>query len=411
MNSALNEFLSEFINALNEDNYEKISELISIREENLSEDSEKMPSKRSITNRMRLIQEISGANANELEAQIDSICGNEEIWSSLILSHLKVAKVLNSKGNGLNKFFEATTEQIKAMNSFLRIFSTSSHLPLLYKLSRECWQLANFSGSSEAQEQAARVINRSFIACITERSNYSRKWGTYRIAALLLRIYFHLGQLNLVQNVIKALNACELPGIDEFPRAHTVTFNYFLGRYYFNREEFEASEKCFVFCFERLSAFPCQLNSVLHFLIPVKLILSLQKPNFHLIFLFKSKQNRLFYQNLVEVMSAGDLDTYKRLLHENSQTLLKFGSFTLYEKLFLLILRQKVIRIHKLLENSTRISLILLKNLCKTEELEDVTCLVANLIAKGLIRGYISEEKQFLVLSAQNPFPNTGILL
>ena len=110
-------------------------------------------------------------------------------------------------------------------------------------------------------------------------------------------------------------------------------------------------------------------------------------------------------------MSAGDLDTYKRLLHENSQTLLKFGSFTLYEKLFLLILRQKVIRIHKLLENSTRISLILLKNLCKTEELEDVTCLVANLIAKGLIRGYISEEKQFLVLSAQNPFPNTGILL
>ena len=411
MNSALNEFLSEFINALNEDNYEKISELISIREENLSEDSEKMPSKRSITNRMRLIQEISGANANELEAQIDSICGNEEIWSSLILSHLKVAKVLNSKGNGLNKFFEATTEQIKAMNSFLRIFSTSSHLPLLYKLSRECWQLANFSGSSEAQEQAARVINRSFIACITERSNYSRKWGTYRIAALLLRIYFHLGQLNLVQYVIKALNACELPGIDEFPRAHTVTFNYFLGRYYFNREEFEASEKCFVFCFERLSAFPCQLNSVLHFLIPVKLILSLQKPNFHLIFLFKSKQNRLFYQNLVEVMSAGDLDTYKRLLHENSQTLLKFGSFTLYEKLFLLILRQKVIRIHKLLENSTRISLILLKNLCKTEELEDVTCLVANLIAKGLIRGYISEEKQFLVLSAQNPFPNTGILL
>ena len=411
MNSALNEFLSEFINALNEDNYEKISELISIREENLSEDSEKMPSKRSITNRMRLIQEISGANANELEAQIDSICGNEEIWSSLILSHLKVAKVLNSKGNGLNKFFEATTEQIKAMNSFLRIFSTSSHLPLLYKLSGECWKLATFSGSSEAQEQAARVINRSFIACITERSNYSRKWGTYRIAALLLRIYFHLGQLNLVQNVIKALNACELPGIDEFPRAHTVTFNYFLGRYYFNREEFEASEKCFVFCFERLSAFPCQLNSVLHFLIPVKLILSLQKPNFHLIFLFKSKQNRLFYQNLVEVMSAGDLDTYKRLLHENSQTLLKFGSFTLYEKLFLLILRQKVIRIHKLLENSTRISLILLKNLCKTEELEDVTCLVANLIAKGLIRGYISEEKQFLVLSAQNPFPNTGILL
>ena len=107
----------------------------------------------------------------------------------------------------------------------------------------------------------------------------------------------------------------------------------------------------------------------------------------------------------------GDLESFNSLLQENYQTLLKFGSFTLYEKLFLLILRQKIKRIYKLTENSTRISLILLQNLCQSEDLEDITCLVANLIAKGLIRGYISEEKQFLVLSAQNPFPNTGILL
>ena len=168
-----------------------------------------------------------------------------------------------------------------------------------------------------------------------------------------------------------------------------------------------------VFCFERLSTFPSQLNSVLHFLIPIKLILNFQRPTLELISLFKSEQNRLFYHNLVKIITAGDLNTFKMLLLENYKTLLKFGSFTLYEKLFLLILRQKILRIHKLSENSTRISLILLKNLCKTEdeELEDVTCLVTNLIAKGLIRGYISEEKQFLVLSAQNPFPNTGLLL
>lgn len=412
MNSALTEFLNELFNSLNTGNFENISELLSIEEDSYKDSlTTESTKKRSITNRMRLIQEISSMKDKTLKDTINSNWESEEIWPSLVLSHLKVLKILNSKAAGLSKFFEATTEQINAMNSFLRIFSSSSHLPILYKLTSDCWKLALFSGSSEAQEQAARVINRSFIACITERSSFSRKWGTYRIAGLLLRVYFHLGQLNLVQNVIKALNACELPAIDDFPRAHTVTFNYFLGRYYFSREEFDASEKCFIFCFERLATFPSQLNSVLHFLIPIKLILNLQKPQENLISLFESHQNRLFYQNLVEIISAGDLDAFKLLLQENHQTLLKFGSFTLYEKLFLIILRQKIKRIYKLTENSTRISLILLKNLCKTEELEDVNCLVANLIAKGLIRGYISEEKQFLVLSAQNPFPNTGYAL
>ena len=76
------------------------------------------------------------------------------------------------------------------------------------------------------------------------------------------------------------------------------------------------------------------------------------------------------------------------------------------EKLVILIIRQKILRIHLETDNSTRISLILLHNLCDKEStLDDVTCLVANLISRGLIRGYISEEKQFLVLSAQNPFP------
>lgn len=36
---------------------------------------------------------------------------------------------------------------------------------------------------------------------------------------------------------------------------------------------------------------------------------------------------------------------------------------------------------------------------------EEAECLVANMIYKGLMRGYISHEKQMVVLSPTNAFP------
>ena len=417
----LNEFLIELFQKINEEDYDKVSNLLSIENFNceINVKTESKPKrKQPVTMKMKIVSEL--LLIENIEEFVEQIGGNlkhfenGEIWILLISSHLKVLKHLNSSESNLKRFFNASNEQINVINNFLRIFTNSSQLSLLYSFGEDSWQLASLSGSSDAQEQAARSINKLFIACITERSSLtsqSRKWGTYRTAALLLQVYFHLGQLNLVQNVLKALQACELPGINEFPRAHTVKFNYFLGRYHFGREEFESAEKCFTFCFERLQqqqqqAFSKNFSSILHFLIPIKLILNLSKPNFEFISLFESKQNRLFYANLVEFIASGDLKSFTELLKLNYKQLIKAGSFSLYEKLVLLIIRQRIRRIHFLTENSTRISLNLLHNLWDTNwPLDDVICLVANAISRGLIRGYISEEKQFLVLSAQNPFP------
>jgi hypothetical protein len=34
-----------------------------------------------------------------------------------------------------------------------------------------------------------------------------------------------------------------------------------------------------------------------------------------------------------------------------------------------------------------------------------VECMLANMVDKGLIKGYLSHEKQMVVLSAKDPFP------
>lgn len=38
-------------------------------------------------------------------------------------------------------------------------------------------------------------------------------------------------------------------------------------------------------------------------------------------------------------------------------------------------------------------------------DIDEIECLLANLIFKGNIRGYIAHEKRILVLSKDNPFP------
>lgn len=37
--------------------------------------------------------------------------------------------------------------------------------------------------------------------------------------------------------------------------------------------------------------------------------------------------------------------------------------------------------------------------------MEQLKCILANLVFKGHVKGYIAHEKNFLVLSANNPFP------
>ena len=41
--------------------------------------------------------------------------------------------------------------------------------------------------------------------------------------------------------------------------------------------------------------------------------------------------------------------------------------------------------------------------------MDEVECILANLIFKGLIKGYISHQKQTLVLSKKDPFPTAAI--
>jgi hypothetical protein len=68
----------------------------------------------------------------------------------------------------------------------------------------------------------------------------SRKWGLYNIINLLFKTYFKLNSISLSKNILRALQAgsADIPDLKAFPKAHQVTFKYYVGVIYFLEENY-----------------------------------------------------------------------------------------------------------------------------------------------------------------------------
>ena len=86
-------------------------------------------------------------------------------------------------------------------------------LPFLWSQNEQLWKLCLTSKAGESYcEEAARIVNKSFVLCINDRSvveERSRRWGVLRLVALLFRIYFGVRQmfidLSLIDGPIEPL--------------------------------------------------------------------------------------------------------------------------------------------------------------------------------------------------------------
>ncbi|KAL8938415.1 MAG: hypothetical protein Q9211_003218, partial [Gyalolechia sp. 1 TL-2023] len=95
---------------------------------------------------------------------------------------------------------------------------------------------------NERLEDAARVINKVFTLCISDRApiEESRKWGLYHTTNLLFKTYFKLNSISLSKNCLRALQAAksDMPPMEAFPKSHIVTFRYYVGVIQFLDEEY-----------------------------------------------------------------------------------------------------------------------------------------------------------------------------
>ncbi|SNX85963.1 probable Protein CSN12 homolog [Melanopsichium pennsylvanicum] len=286
--------------------------------------------------------------------------------------------------------------------------------------------LRTSSIANKKLEECARQLNKAFTACIADRNpdlEQSRKWGIYEIVGLVFKTYFRLKSISLCRNILRAISAAQLPDLGVFPKSQQVTFKYYLGVLAFLNEEYDKAEVELGMAL-RMCHKDAEINQalILTYLIPVKLLKgSLPCSDLQDSKMFR--QNLSIYTPFIRALKNGDVKSFDQALSSTQieSTLVKRGTYVAIERARDAVLRTLLKHIYLSLPNQqdgtrqTRLSLDLLHKATSStlvggldyskQELEWV---LATLVYKGYVKGYIAHERGVLVLSAKDPFPHLG---
>ncbi|KAJ5807757.1 hypothetical protein N7474_009026, partial [Penicillium riverlandense] len=282
-------------------------------------------------------------------------------------------------------------------------------------------------------EEAARIINRMFTLCLNDRAaiEESRKWGIYNITNLLFKTYFKLNSVGLTKNLLRALNAqsVDLPPLESFPKSQIVTFKYYVGVIHFLDENYAEAEEHLTSAWKicHRGAFKNR-ELILTYLIPCHLVTTHTLPSKELLApfprlekSFRPLSNCIRKGDLVgfdQAMSAGEDEFVKRRIYLPLERGRDIALRNLFRKVFIVggwdeskdgqppTRRSRVpiaefaaaLRIGTHATGRSRV------------DMDEVECLLSNLVYKGLMKGYIHRERGMVVLSKKNDaFPGTGI--
>ena len=119
------------------------------------------------------------------------------------------------------------------------------------------------------------------------------------------------------------------------------------------------------------------------------------------------------FKPLVEGMRKGDLRTFQDGLIQYQDRFIRQGTYLLLEKCKTVVYRNLFKRVWKIIGSHQ----IKLEHIAKAFkwlgvpiDLDEMECILANLIFKRYIKGYLSHAMRTLVLSKRDPFPTSAVI-
>ncbi|XP_054575953.1 PCI domain-containing protein 2 isoform X3 [Eptesicus fuscus] len=121
------------------------------------------------------------------------------------------------------------------------------------------------------------------------------------------------------------------------------------------------------------------------------------------------KYHLMQFAEVTKAVSEGNLLLLNEALAKHETFFIRCGIFLILEKLKIITYRNLFKKVYLLLKThqlSLDAFLVALKFMqVEDVDIDEVQCILANLIYMGHIKGYISHQHQKLVVSKQNPFP------
>ncbi|EPQ19060.1 PCI domain-containing protein 2 [Myotis brandtii] len=246
---------------------------------------------------------------------------------------------------------------------------------------------------------------------------------------------------------------------EDYSTAQRVTYRYYVGRKAMFDSDFKQAEEYLSFAFEHCHCLS-QKNKrmILIYLLPVKMLLG-HMPTIELL----KKYHLMQFAEVTRAVSEGNLLLLNEALAKHETFFIRCGIFLILEKLKIITYRNLFKKVYLLLKTHQlsldaflvalkfmqvedvdidevqcilanliyMLKIITYRNLFKKAylllktnqlpldaflvalkfmqvedvDIDEVQCILANLIYMGHIKGYISHQHQKLVVSKQNPFP------
>lgn len=322
--------------------------------------------------------------------------------------------------------------QIKVHSAFNRLFSSSEGnwmVPAMIIVCKTTNKMAIaadrlvFSRSKTKQyhranlEKSVPILQDSYSKTFNDRTEYqpgapfddvgSKQAGVLAIVNLLFEMYFRLNILRLCKNLIRPVETKKLS--EKGSMAEMVTYRYFIGRLSMFEDQHSSAETHLEYALQH-----CHKNAkenkkrILKYLIPIKLYRG-RLPTTQLL----NKYGLEEFKPLVEGISKGDLRTFQDGLDRFQARFIEQGTYLLLEKCKTVVYRNLFKRLWKILDkHQIRLEYIskAFKWLGMPIDLDEIECILSNLIFKGYIRGYLSHAKRTLVLSKRDPFPTSAVI-
>ena len=341
-------------------------------------------------------------------------------FDELLIAHLKCCKALIIDKDPIEAF-NFKCQLIQALNRVLTQLKDENWiLPVMNVSAVEIRQLASYvdklkrqNGDSSVQskpdeclEEAAAQIMASFRICANDNRasiEVSKRKGMINLINQLFKIYFKINKLHLNKPLARALENANMT--KEFSLAQLVTYNYFSGMKSLFDSDYKKAEEALSFAFDN-----CHPDShrnhrlILIYLIPVKMLLG-HMPTEYLL----SKYDLRQFSGVIEAVKEGNLYHFDEALESDSDFFWSNGIYLILEKLKSIAYRNLFKKVSNIVgTHQIPIQIFVAAiNYSQKEEItvEEVHCILANLIFENKIKGYISLQHQKLVVSKQNAFP------
>lgn len=315
-----------------------------------------------------------------------------------------------------NEAYKYQTFCVQAVVKLLQAMKEENWcLPVMYVtcldlrlLALKCESIEPSTKRGQVMEKAAECLMSCFRVCAADNRTEERdtkRLGMLHLVNQMFKVYFRINKLHLCKPLIRAIESLSFR--ESFSLAQQITYKYFVGRKSMYDSDYKTSEEYLTFAFNNCHRkYVKNKRLILIYLVPVKMLLGYM-PRKETMHNFNVPQ----FHELACALKQGNVRLFDDIMQKYEAFFIDTGIYIIVEKLKIIAYRNLFKKVYLILQTH-QIDLQYFLTALKFAGEEDITmdethCIVANLIAEGRIKGYISYQHNKLVVSKQtSPFPS-----